>query len=301
MNADAETLQKLIASIVTWKKEEQRAPHKPLMLLLALANLQAAGQRLQLFTDIEPKLTRAMDLFGPAGRVPTPQYPFCRLLNDKLNKEDPVGMWEMQADGKMQVRQGSKDPQKEELRAKRARAGFIEPYFKLLLSDKALQDRIIHQILDAHFPPSIHEDLLAFFNLCVGGPPEQDPIPAGDFRQRVLQAYGWQCAVSHFSVSFRKTTLGVEPAHIRWPQAGGSHSVSNAAALSTLHRKLFHLGVFTIDSDYRVQVSPGATEEALPPGMLSQFHGKKIRLPSNPKDYPDKESLAWHQAEVFRG
>jgi putative restriction endonuclease len=301
MNTDQETLQKLIASIVTWKREEQRAPHKPLMLLLAIANVQTGGQRLQPFTEVEPKLTRAMELFGPAGRVPTPQYPFCRLLNDKLQKEDPAGMWELQADGKMDVRQGSNDPKKEELIAKRARAGFVEGYFNLLRSDRALRSRLIHQILDAHFPPSIHEDLLAFFNLSLGGPPQEDPIPAGDFRQQVLKAYGWQCAVSHFSLSFGRTTLGVEPALIRWPQAGGTHSVTNAISLTTLHRKLFHLGAFTIDPEYRVCISPNATGEAPPPGMLSQFHGTRIRLPSDPEDYPDKQSLAWHQAEVYRG
>jgi putative restriction endonuclease len=288
----AAKLQHLISKIVTWKKGEKRAPHKPLLLLLALGNLQRGGKRLQPFAEIVDPLTRAMEIFGPAGRVPTPQYPFWRLKNDEL--------WDFEADGSLRIRKSSDDPTKSALIEKRARAGFLAVYHDLLRRDKTLQARIIHQILDAHFPPSIHEDIAAYFGLSVGEPETADHVSTQQFRNDILAAYHSRCAVTHFFVNLGSEALGVEPAHICWPQAGGLNAVANGIALSTLHRKLFHLGVFTIDFDYRVVVSPHASGELGFSGMLERFHGQKILLPTRVKDLPSKRCLEWHASEVFR-
>ena len=286
------SLEERFGNLFTWKSGEKRAPHKPLLLLLAIGNVQHCKERLVLFEEIEPKLSRALMLFGPAGRVATPQYPFWRLQNDNL--------WQVESDGPMKLRQGSDDPAKSALIEKRARAGFLSSDYDSLRNNKKLQSRLIHQLLDAHFPSSIHEDIIAFFDLEIDVPDAQNSEPAGTWRQKVLKAYGWKCAVTQFSVGFQRAIFGVEPSFIRWPQAGGSSKANNAIALTTLHRKLFHLGVFTIDAKYLIRVSQRASEECLPPGMLSQFDGKKIGLPKDTADHPDKTCLEWHAEEVFR-
>ena len=287
------SLDERIANLLTWKKGKKRAPHKPLLLLLAIGNIQRGGKRLQFFEEVQPKLTRALELFGPAGRVATPQYPFWRLQHD--------GVWEVESDGPMALRKSSDDPTKGALIEKRARAGFRSEHFDSLRNSKAMQTRLIHQLLDAHFPSSIHEDIIAFFDLGIDVPEAEDSAPAGTWRQRVLKAYSWKCAVTQFSVGFQRAIFGVEPSFIRWPQAGGKSAVSNAVALTTLHRKLFHLGVFTIDAKYRIRVSRQAAEECLPPGMITPFDGNLIGLPSSRADQPDRDCLEWHASEVFRG
>lgn len=286
------SLEERFGNLSTWKRGDKRAPHKPLLLLLAISNVQRGGKRLMLFEEVEPKLTRALELFGPAGRVATPQYPFWRLQND--------GVWQVESDGPMAVRRGSDDPAKSALLAKRARAGFLSTDFDSLLRNKPLQSRLIHQLLDAHFPSSVHEDIIAFFDLDINVPEAMEKESAGIWRQRVLKAYGWKCAVTQFAVGYQRAIFGVEPTFIRWPQAGGNSKVSNALALTTLHRKLFHLGVFMIDAKYRIRISRHASEECLPPGLLSQFDGKQIGLPPNAVDQPDKACLEWHAEEVFR-
>ena len=286
------SLDERIANILTWKKGAKRAPHKPLLLLLAIGNIQRGGRRLQFFQEVEPKLTRALELFGPAGRVATPQYPFWRLQHD--------GLWEMEYDGEITLRKGSADPTKKALIEKRSRAGFRSDYFDFLRGNKLMQTRLIHQLLDAHFPPSVHEDIIAFFDLEMVVPEAKDNEPAGTWRQKVLKAYAWKCAVTQFSIGFQRVIFGVEPSFIQWPQAGGKSVVSNAIALSTLHRKLFQLGVFTIDASYHIRVSRRASEEGLPRGIIRQLDGKEIFLPSNQADQPDKECLKWHESEVFR-
>jgi putative restriction endonuclease len=287
------SLEERIDNLLMWKKGEKRAPHKPLLLLLAIGNVQRGGERLQLFQDIQPSLTRALELFGPSGRVATPQYPFWRLQHD--------GVWEVASDGPMVLRKSSDDPTKKALIEKRARAGFLAEHFAVIRDEKAVQSRLIHQLLDAHFPSSIHEDIIAFFDLEIDVSRAQEQSRAGDFRERVLKAYGWKCAVTKFTVTFQGAVFGVEPTVIRWLQAAGGTSIRNAIALTTLHRKLFHLGVFTIDEKYRVRISPRAIAEGVPPNILHRFDRKSIRLPLREEDWPDKESLAWHASEVFRG
>ena len=46
------TLDQRIANVLTWKRGAKRAPHKPLLLLLAIGNIQRGGKRLQYFEDI---------------------------------------------------------------------------------------------------------------------------------------------------------------------------------------------------------------------------------------------------------
>lgn len=44
--ASSKTLEQAIANITIWRKGEQRAPHKPLLLLYVLANYQQGHARL---------------------------------------------------------------------------------------------------------------------------------------------------------------------------------------------------------------------------------------------------------------
>lgn len=70
-----------------WKRGGQRAPHKPLLLLLALGRAQRGEPRLVPFVDVEYLLSSLLARFGPSRRSHHPEYPFWRLQND--------GLWEI--------------------------------------------------------------------------------------------------------------------------------------------------------------------------------------------------------------
>jgi putative restriction endonuclease len=90
----------------TWSRGDQRAPHKPLVVLLALARWQQ-GQRSALpFADIEPDLTALLKEFGPTRQSFHPEYPFWRLRND--------GVWMVQSDQPMKPRASNNDVLKSE-------------------------------------------------------------------------------------------------------------------------------------------------------------------------------------------
>jgi putative restriction endonuclease len=71
-----------------WRRRDERAPHKPLLILLALGRLESGGQRLTPFDQIEEKLARLLEEFGPPRKSPHPELPFYHLTND--------GVWEIE-------------------------------------------------------------------------------------------------------------------------------------------------------------------------------------------------------------
>jgi putative restriction endonuclease len=56
------------SGLTIWKAGGERAPHKPLLVLLALARLQQEDRRLLPFTEIEPELKKLLEDFGPARK-----------------------------------------------------------------------------------------------------------------------------------------------------------------------------------------------------------------------------------------
>ncbi len=272
---------------------DRRAPHKPLLLLLAIGGVQKQLPRLRNYVEIEVELRRALAIFGRPAKHQNPQYPFWRLQNDKL--------WQVESDSPMSHRVSNTDPPRSQLVAKHARGGLLPAYYDALFGNQELQSALIHQLLDAHFPASTHEDIIAFFNLEVGKRVEANGCSEPEFRRAVLQAYNSQCAVSGYSANQEGFPLGVEAAFIKWPQSGGSGETSNGIALNTLHRKLFDLGMFTITPNFRVKMSTRARGPQGFQELMSRFDGSPINLPVEKDLRPSATALAWHSSEVFRG
>jgi putative restriction endonuclease len=162
-----------------------------------------------------------------------------------------------------------------------------------------LQSVVVHQILEEHFPRSIHDDLIRFFNLRIAGMRSEDLKTEGEFRATVLAAYGNRCAISGYGIEFLGQLPGLEAAHICWPQAGGNDDVSNGIAMNSLATKLFHLGLFGIDNQFRVVVSDSA-REFRSSGFLAQIRGNLVRVPNEAESKPDPEALKWHLTWVFK-
>lgn len=292
MQTDANQLRKIIAEITPWQSGNRRAPHRPLLLLQVISNVQRRLPRLTLYADLEPTLRTALRTFGPVRKSDHPEYPFWHLQSS--------GIWEVQADKPIKLRKGSVNPSTKGLVTNSARGGLIAEWHELLGGSPNLQAELIHDILDKHFPEGIHDDIISFFGLQVHGKPNQGGLAPSAFHTQVLEAYSGRCSVTGFAVRLDGPTLGVESSHILWPQAGGRNEVSNGLALTTLHRKLFQLGVFTVDLSYRVRVSPVAKGPEAFISALKRFEGKKISLPTDAKLRPSHKSLEWHRKEVWR-
>ena len=81
-------LLKQFGNLNVWRRGDERAPHKPLLVLYALGQVQAGADRLIPFDRIEEPLTRLLEDFGPPRRSAHPELPFYHLQTD--------GVWDLE-------------------------------------------------------------------------------------------------------------------------------------------------------------------------------------------------------------
>lgn len=274
-----------------WSRRGERAPHKPLLLLLALGRL-SRGETSLPFIECEEKLSELLREFGPSRQSLHPEYPFWRLQND--------GLWQVSADGPLTSRQSNTDPTKSALREQRAVGRLPEEIRLKLDASPELVGELARRLLSAHFPETIHQDILDSVGLSLdrqtGTRRTRDP----QFRTRVLRAYEYRCALCGLDIRINNITIALEAAHIQWHQASGPDTEENGVALCSLHHKVFDLGAFTIHSDYRVLVSELTHGAGQFEQVLLQYHGKPISRPSRPEYAPSPQFLGWHRREVFK-
>src|SRR5262245_56668486 len=137
--------------INTWRQGDQRAPHKPLLVLYALGRWQR-GQTEVAFREAEPDLTALLREFGPRRRSDHPEQPFWRLQRD--------GVWTVHAPAGLALKTGDTIPRVTSLRSHDVRAEFSDEVQATLAADPGLLVTIATRILERHFPESLHQDIL---------------------------------------------------------------------------------------------------------------------------------------------
>jgi putative restriction endonuclease len=285
-----EALLKRFDDLNTWRHGDQRAPHKPLLVLYALGRWQQ-GKAEVTFVETEPDLKGLLREFGPPRKSDHPEQPFWRLQRD--------GVWAVTAPADLPLKTGDDIPRVTALRPAEVRAGFSSEVQAALAADPTLVARIAVNILERHFPESLHQDILNAVGLTLDtttGKKKRDPA----FRQKVLKAYEYRCAVCGFDVRLGTASIALDAAHIRWHQAGGPDAESNGLALCVLHHKTFDLGVFTV-ADGVLLVSDQANGSTGFQETLLAYHGKPIRPAQHPDWMPHRTHLKWHGREVFKG
>lgn len=284
---DEAELRRRIANLSIWKKHGQRAPHKPLLLLHALARLQQ-NQSVLPYEETRAKLKKLLFEFGPPRKSYHPEQPFVRLATD--------GIWELN------VEVDKRQPFDKQLLTHHATGGFRPDVLVLLKDNQRLVLEIADQLLHDHFPETVHQEIAEEVGLqldvtLAAARRKRDP----EFRNRILKAYEYSCAICGFNVRLGHQLVAIDAAHIQWHQAGGPDSEDNGIALCALHHKLFDRGVFTITEDRQMLVAEEANGTQGLEDWLMKFHGKQVRSPIRPAYRPKVSFMEWHRREVFRG
>ena len=296
---DKEQILQKFQKLNVWKSGDQRAAHKPLLALYAIGKLLRGESRLISFADIEEDIRNLLREFGPWRPNHRPQYPFWRLRKEKEK------IWEIPdehriREGKRKNGKSTGDAKIEDLR-RYGVGGFLEPIAYQFQENPEFAFEVVQNLLDGHFPLSYHEDILQ--KIGIPNPLQiihlQPRVP--NFRENILKAYGYRCAVCGFDVKLRLQPVALEASHIKWHRAGGPDIEVNGLALCSLHHKLFDRGVFTLSSQLEVLVSEYASGNVGLEEWLMKFHGKEINFPQRQTYYPDENYLAWHLREVFKG
>ena len=248
--------------------------------------------RLLPYSEIDENLGNLLREFGPKQANYGTQYPFWRLQND--------GVWEItDADKIGQTRSG--DALKSDLVRYDVSGGFLEDIANRLQNDSKLAFRIIQNLLDAHLPPSLHEDILQAvgieYPLRISKRQRRDI----NFRANILKAYEYKCAICGFDVKLGHQPVALEASHIKWRQADGPDTEANGLALCSLHHKLFDRGAFALSVHLEVLVSDDAHGSVGFEEWLMRFHGQTINFPQRESYYPHENFIGWHIREVFKG
>jgi putative restriction endonuclease len=274
-----------ISNLTVWKKNGQRAPHKPLLILFALGQYQN-HKKLELpYEEVRDKLRNLLIEFGPPRKSYHPEEPFARLVGD--------GIWKLSAP--VDLRKFND----KQLLASGVAGGFNQEVIHLLQNNPSLVPVMATKILEEHFPDTIHDDILkeVGLDLSLYKKKPRDPL----FREKILRAYEYSCALCGFNVRLGKNLVAVEAAHIQWHQAGGPDNEDNGIALCSLHHKLFDRGVFTVSKERKMLVSEEAHGTNGFEEWLMRYHGQTLRSPIRPEYSPKDLFLQWHVREVFRG
>jgi putative restriction endonuclease len=283
-------LQQAIADMTIWRKGEQRAPHKPLLLLYVLAGYQQGHGRLfDYASEVRDNLRSLLERFGPQRAQYRPDMPFWRLQGD--------GFWQLQNAERCSTFGSSRQPPAGELVEFNVAGGFDKQHYDHLIKSKKLINSLARQILEAHFTESIQEELadeLGFELQLLRK--QRDPL----FRQQVLRAYNYECAICGYNMRHDNTSVALEAAHIKWKQYGGPCEIPNGLALCAIHHKAFDKGSIGLDESMRVQVSEAVNGSGIVGRLFWDFQGKIISLPQVKAYCPQDEFVDWHRREVFR-
>ena len=296
---DREEIIQKFEKLNVWKNGDQRAVHKPLLVLYAIGQLLRGQSRLISFSDVEEELKNLLKEFGPWRPSHRPQYPFWRLRKEKEK------IWEIPDEHRIREGQRSDgkstgDPKIDDLRQYGV-GGLLEPIAYQFQENPDLAFEVAQNLLNAHFPISYHKDILEKVGITHPLQILHLEPRIWNFRENILKIYDYRCAVCGFDVRLRHQPVALEASHIKWHKAGGPDAERNGMALCSMHHRLFDRGVFTLSSNLEVLVSEYANGTTGFDEWLMNFHGKEINFPQRQEYYPNDEYLRWHLKEVFKG
>jgi putative restriction endonuclease len=277
------------------------APHKP-VLLLVLLDMAERGELRHKELPLTPELafrfcTMWKIVAHRRKQRPDIRYPFYHL---KTN-----GFWSaMDEDGKAATHRNL------------ARLAVMPSDFFAVLKDPDWRDQARRLLIAKYFRDP--KERIALYELAGIPVPTEDEIRRDAafksaeaaqnqgreirFRLRIVAAYDYTCALTGYRLTTISGSSIVDAAHIHQFSDSRNNDPRNGLALCKNAHWLFDHGLWTISQDYKVIVATQRFAEDNPDQKrLRQYHGERIRLPSDGELWPKLVYLAWHQKHRFQG
>ena len=283
-------------SIRIFAKDRKLAPHKPLLLLYALAEFRNRNSERIEFNDAEKTVGPLIRQYASRNTKARVADPFGRLANDKGN------IWWIEP----HQTNVSGDLSSIEARDQHLKAGFSDDVLAAFRQNPALIDDVAINLLERNFSPSLHHDILDAVGLFL----DVDKVDKWEsvmrrrrnptFRPNVLNAYREQCCVCKCDIKMNGAAVALEAGHIKMHSAGGPDDVKNGLALCVIHHKLFDIGALTVDMDIKMHVSEKVKGD-WGRRLYDEYHEQPILKPRNENMIPAEEFLRWHNERIFKG
>jgi putative restriction endonuclease len=242
--------------------------------------------------EFDKNFTQLLTEFGTSKSPSNSHHPFWYLRNDDI--------WELSGIENLRMRKGKKEPLKTSMLYKEVFGGFPEAVYDEIVANQNLLVELAEGILEKNFPPSVYDDILDAVGLDLNrnltSKKRRDPA----FRERIMRAYEYQCAMCGLDLHMGQHCVGLEAAHIKWHQAGGPDIEENGISLCSMHHKLFDLGGLSLDPNYCIVVSQHLYGRSRFLETVMNFNKRKILIPLKKEYLPGKQYLIWHRNEVFK-
>ncbi len=270
------------------------APHKPL-LLLVITEMAEKGEITSREVTFSPDLTFRFSVFWSIVAQRRKQPPEARLPFHHLGSS---GMWQpLTADGKP-------SPDKKLTAMIR-----FDPSFYDCLTDQKFRERARTLLVetDPYFRPDERVALYSMLNIKPTKSEIHDneelyrvSVQTGrDARFRievVVVAYKHTCGLTGYRMTTLEMESIVDAAHIQEFHDSRNNDPRNGIALSKNAHWQFDRGLWSLNDDYRILVNREKfIEDGVPGQRLSDFEGRRIFLPSDPKYWPEHIYLNWHR------
>lgn len=284
-----------LTALRQYQGDGKRAPHKPLLVLLALGQLANTGSSTLPWSAVQSRLGDLLAEFGTAGTSGSSSaaYPFTRLRSD--------GVWQLSRE----VPNDNVGP----LNAEPIEGHFTPEIEQELLRSSESLNAVARSLVESQYPITIAPDVLAAVGLdpdVVFGAPAavMTSLPGrkrdANWRHQIVAAWDRSCAFCGYDGALRGAPVGIEAAHIRWFNFGGPDSLDNGLALCSLHHKLLDRGAIGLSDSGIIFVSDAFSAVGDVGRSVYALHRRELR-PRPGTALPAAEHVLWHREEVFKG
>lgn len=283
------------------KKEGVFSPHKAITILIALSNIYKCKKLIEYNKDrnkIEEIITEI------THKKSNCLYPLIRLVSDN----NSYNIWKTEP--KVLPLNKSGDLNISDAINLDFKAGFSEEIYNFLSKNPTVLQKLIFDIIDDNFPSTLFDFLIHGLEI------DQAPInsinseikqvvinkKARDpkFPQKILALYDNRCAFCQLKIFYRSKPISIEAAHIKWNAYGGECHETNGIALCPTHHFTLDKGVWTINHNFEIQLSPNALVDEKTDVQFKQFKGKSVLSNIiNKRLKPDEKNIEWHLKNIF--
>ena len=290
------------------------APHKPILLLSAIALIQQGiirQNRIFLSPELIATFLKYWSFLGSESHRSDIAQPFFHLQSE--------GFWHLKAKAGFEPVINSKVKIKtlSGLRDSVQYAYFDDELFELIqnlssrnslidilvnnwFSDKSSQIEQLFQVNSfQEFQDRLRERGGAVYSVDEVEDESKLIVRDAAFRRIVVSAYEYRCAFCALQVLNSLNQHIVDGAHIKPFSQFRDDRFDNGLSLCKNHHWAFDRGWFTVDDDYRIFVSKDLREESPHAQTMRDFHGQNIVLPAQQSYLPRIEALRWHRENVF--
>lgn len=295
------SIENFYSNIRQHKTSDTFSPHKPLTLIFALSNIYKNKRFIEYNLERE-KLEEIITEI--TKRKSNCLYPMTRLLNDN----ETSAIWEIHPTNL--PKNSSGDISIKDAKENNFKAGFSDEIFNFLKNNQETLQRFIHDILEDNFPETLWGDLISIFeidNLPLSNINEKSELIKikkryrdPDFPKKILALYDHRCAFCQLKIFYKSKPTSIEAAHIKWNAYGGECSEDNGIALCPTHHLTLDKGIWTLNNNFEIVLSPFALVDENIDFHFKPFIGKSIlNNIMNKALKPKEENVHWHRQNIF--